>query len=124
MFLKRKFLGQSTARDNIEDIVENLRAVLTTKRGCGHFLPDFGLTETGYRTSEEMVVELSRELRENIKRFEPRVKITEIDDEYDDLGKVRLIVHCEIIQNGRRLAMALDPFNRTFEIAPDSDDES
>ena len=47
MFLKRKFLGQPSTGDNIQDIVENLRAVLTTKRGCGHFLPEFGLTETG-----------------------------------------------------------------------------
>ena len=124
MFLKRKFLGQSSHGDNIQDIVENLRAVLTTKRGCGHFLPEFDLTETGYRTGEEMVVSLSKELRENIKRFEPRVKITEIDDDYDENGKVTLIIHCELIENGRRLSMALDPFNRSFEIAHEDDDDA
>ena len=124
MFLKRKFLGQASAGDNIQDIVENLRAVLTTKRGCGHFLPEFGLTETGFRTSEEMVVSLSQELRENIKRYEPRVKITEIDDDYDDNGKVRLVVHCGIIESGRKISMALDPFNRSFDIAYEDEDEA
>ena len=123
MFLKRKVLGQSPSGDNIQDIVENLRSVLTTKRGCGHFLPEFGLTETGYRTGEEMVVTLSQELRENIKKYEPRVRITEIEDDYDENGKVRLVVHCELIENGRRVAMALDPFNRSFEIAHDDDDD-
>ena len=122
MFLKRKFLGQEASGDNVQDIVENLRSVLTTKRECGHFLPEFGLTETGYRTGEEMVVSLSQELRENIKRFEPRIKITEIDDDYDENGKVRLVVHCELIESGRKIAMALDPFNRSFDIAHEDDD--
>ena len=70
-----------------------------------------------------MVVTLSQELRENIKKYEPRVRITEIEDDYDENGKVRLVVHCELIENGRRVAMALDPFNRSFEIAHDDDDD-
>ena len=71
MFLKRKFLGQSPSGDNIQDIVENLRSVLTTKRGCGHFLPEFGLTETGYRTGEEMVVTLARNCGKILKSTSP-----------------------------------------------------
>ena len=88
MFLKRKFQRESFSSDLITDIIENLRSVLSTKRSCGHFLPDFGLTESGYRTSEEMVVTLSAELKESIKRYEPRVRVT--DNGNERLGKQKL----------------------------------
>ena len=123
MFLKRKFQRESFSSDAITDIVENLRLVLSTKRSCGHFLPDFGLTESGYRTSEEMVVTLSAELKESIKRYEPRVKVTEIDDDYDEHGKVRLVVHCELISDGRQISMALNPFDRSLSLTLEDDDE-
>lgn len=124
MFLKRKFQRESFSPDAITDILENLRSVLSTKRSCGHFLPDFGLTESGYRTSEEMVVTLSAELKESIKRYEPRVKVIEIDDDYDERGKVKLIVHCELIADGRQISMALNPFDRSLSVALEDDDES
>ena len=117
-------MGEAGGASELEDVLVNLRHVLSTKRGSGHFLPDFGLTETGYRTQEEMVVELTRELKENIQRYEPRIKLVEIDDDYDDRGKARMVVHCELRSSGESFSFAIDPLDRSFGSAPASDDDS
>jgi predicted component of type VI protein secretion system len=116
-------MGESPSEDLVDDVVGNLRRVLGTKRGCGHFLPDFGLTETGYRTADEMVLEVSQELRENIERYEPRVVIDEIDDEYDENGRVRLVVHCSLRSTGKRLTVAIDLKERQLDIVSEDDDD-
>ncbi|HEX2734294.1 MAG TPA: GPW/gp25 family protein [Polyangiaceae bacterium] len=104
MFLSKHFLG--TAENEIEDIQRNLGFVLSTKRGCGYFLESFGLSEMTFRTPEEAVTQLTRELEENIRLFEPRVELTKIDEEYEDDGKrVRLVA--TLRQRGTREALRL-----------------
>ncbi|MEC9464414.1 MAG: GPW/gp25 family protein [Myxococcota bacterium] len=116
MFLRRKFLGETPSDNLVEDVVGNLQRVLGTKRGCGHFLADFGLSETGYRTADEMVLEVSQEIKENIKRYEPRVVIDEIDDEYDDEGRVSLVVRCSLRQGGQRVTVAMNLRERKIAV--------
>ncbi len=84
------------------DIIRNLNNVLTTKRGYGYFLETFGLTDAAFRTTEEMVIVLSREIKENVRLYEPRVELIEIDEEYSDGQRPRLIVKLAGSASGRR----------------------
>lgn len=106
MFLRRKFLGVRRYTE-LEDIRENLQAILTSKRGSSFFLETFGVTETGYRTPEEMITQLMREIQENIKLYEPRLKVVEIDEVYGDNGAVRLEVQCALKSTSERLKIVM-----------------
>jgi phage baseplate assembly protein W len=123
MFLHKHFLGaddRDNDRDNDRenegedkgedaDIRRNLDHVLSTKRGCSYFQDDFGLSDVAFRTAEEVVETLTREIKENIEVYEPRVKVVRIKEIYDDDGlKVRLEVVLVKRSNGRTLQMAVD----------------
>ncbi|MEE2902063.1 MAG: GPW/gp25 family protein [Myxococcota bacterium] len=108
----------------VDDILENLSNVLSTKRGVGSFLRNFGLTETGYRTQNEMLNTLTRELRENILLFEPRVEIVEIDEDFDDeTGRSSLSVELVVKATGQPLHFAMDSKLKKLQLAPDSVDD-
>ena len=127
MFLRRKFLKESSSNfSEVDDILENLSNVLSTKRGVGSFLRNFGLTETGYRTQNEMLNTLTRELRENILLFEPRVEIVEIDENFDeDTGRSALSVELVVKSTGKPLHFSMDSKLRQLQLAPETvqDDE-
>jgi phage baseplate assembly protein W len=109
MFLYKNFVGGQEKTTELEDIVRNLGHVLKTKRGCGYFLENFGLSDVGYRTPEEMVVALTAELEENIRLFEPRVVVTGIDEEYDDAGhRTHLVVGLRVRDATEKLAIVFD----------------
>ncbi len=54
MFLYKNFIDGKDISE-VDDIVRNLGHVLRTKRGAGYFLSNFGLSDAGYRTPEEMI---------------------------------------------------------------------
>jgi predicted component of type VI protein secretion system len=112
-FLYRKFLGgQETL---MEDVQRNLSYLLRAKRGAASFLPDFGLSETGFRTTEEMLTRLSAEIRENLARYEPRVELLEIEEDYDtEDGHPRLVVHCRLKSTQEPLSLVLEPRQRAL----------
>jgi predicted component of type VI protein secretion system len=109
--LYRKFLGgQETLQQEVQ---RNLGYLLRAKRGAASFLPDFGLSETGFRTPEEMLTGLTAELRETIGRYEPRVEVTEIEEVYDEQdGRPRLVVHCRLRATREPLSVVFDPRRR------------
>ena len=116
MFLYKHFVGGSETSE-LEDIVRNLNFVLKTKRGCGYFLGSFGLSDAGYRTPEEMVTTLSAELTENIRLYEPRVELVDIDEEHDDDGhRVRLVVNLRMRSEKDKLRIVLDLKRNTFDV--------
>ncbi|XXF80708.1 GPW/gp25 family protein [Myxococcaceae bacterium GXIMD 01537] len=111
-FMHRKFLGGQET--HLEDVLRNLGYLLRAKRGAASFLPTFGLTETGFRTAEEMLVKLTEEIRENIRLYEPRVELTEIEEDHDgENGHPRLIVHCRLKASQQPVSLVVDPRSRT-----------
>ena len=121
-FLYRKFLGREHSL--LEDVLCNLRNLLRAKRGAASFLPGFGLSETGFRTAEEMLSQLGAEIRENIRLYEPRVELMEIEEDYDgDDGRPRLVVHCRLRGSAEPLSLVLDPYVRALSMRPDSPSE-
>src|SRR5690606_92917 len=124
MFLYKHFMGE--APDEDEDIRRNLGFVLSTKRGCGYFLDSFGLSDVAFRTPEEAVTNLSRELEANIRLFEPRVHLVNINEVYDDEGRrVRLVAILSRRSSSQQLELVVDLETRSFDVrpkAPDSQD--
>lgn len=97
--------------------------MLSTKRGTGYFLKNFGLSDAAFRTPEETVTVLSEELRENIRLFEPRVELVKINEVYDDDGRrVSLVV--VLARRGTKdlLHLSVDLKNGSFDFirAPSS----
>jgi len=119
MFLYKHFIGGSETSE-LDDVIRNLGFVLRTKRGCGYFMPQFGLSDVGYRTPEELVTSLRAELAANIRLFEPRVQLLDVDEVYDDDGKrVRLVVNMKLRDGSERLRLVVDLRNNSFDIQPD-----
>ncbi|OJH40287.1 GPW/gp25 family protein [Cystobacter ferrugineus] len=114
-FLYRKFLGREDSP--LEDVLCNLGNLLRAKRGAASFLPGFGLSETGFRTAEEMLSQLGAEIRENIRLYEPRVELMEIEEDYEgDSGRLRLVVHCRLRSSSEPLSVVLDPHSRALSV--------
>jgi type VI secretion system protein len=57
-------------------IVENLRMILTTRRGSVQHMPDFGVSDILqiYIRSENPIESLKQELKQVILKYEPRIK--------------------------------------------------
>jgi hypothetical protein len=124
MFLERKFMGPADSAElhaggdlaalpaRLQDVVKNLVRLLASERGIGHLLPDFGFSRSGHWSAEGVIAHFSRELRENLPRYERRFELIEIEAELDDDG------HPEIIVVGRAggvdglVTLTLDPVRR------------
>lgn len=89
MFLYKHFLStpDEANTDETEDILRNLGYILSSKRGCSHFRPLFGLSDVAFRTPEEAVTQISQEVLENVRLYEPRVRLIRVDEQYDDDGR-------------------------------------
>jgi hypothetical protein len=116
MFLTKHFSDEPEGSE-IDDVIRNLGFVLSTKRGYGYFLESFGLTDTGFRTTEEMVLVMSREIAENIRLYEPRVALLDIDEVYDK-GRARLVVNLRMRDRDEKLKLVVDLTERKFDITP------
>lgn len=109
-FIHRHFIGGEETE--LESIVRNLGYILSTKRRAGSFLRDFGISETGYRTPEEMVTQLGQEIRENIEKYEPRIEVEDIEETYDAANRPTLAIHCIVKETGQALDVRFDPRER------------
>jgi phage baseplate assembly protein W len=114
MFLHRMFLREKPI-STLDDVVRNVRYILDTKRGAGHFLSDFGLTETGYRTPEETIVALRAEITETLSRYERRLTIDEVEEVYDDDGRMHLHIICRL-KTGEAIVLTADPRERKVRV--------
>lgn len=116
MFLYKHFLGGGEVSE-IDDVVRNLSNVLGTKRGTGYFLDNFGTSDIGFRTPEEMVVALTAEIRENVRLWEPRVEVIDVDEDWDDAGhRTKLVVRLRLRETSEPIHVVIDWPNRTFDV--------
>jgi phage baseplate assembly protein W len=114
MFIAKHFLN--IPPDESDDIRRNLKLILSTKRGTGYFLKNFGLSDVVFRTPEETVTVLTEELKENIRLFEPRVRLVKINEEYDDDGqRVTLVVLLERIDTRAPIRLSVDLKHGSFD---------
>ena len=121
MFLYKHFVGGDRLSE-MDDVIRNLNHVLRSKRETGYFLRNFGLNEIGFRTPEEMVTTLTAELRENIRLYEPRVELVDIDEDYDDDGaRARLVVELRLRSAKEKLKIVFDLQKNTLDVLPVED---
>ena len=116
MFLYKHFIKGHEATE-LDDVIRNLNYILTTRRGYGYFLENYGLSDTNFRTTEEMVVKLSDEISETIRLYEPRVELLEIDEMYDG-DRPRLVVKLRLREHREKLKLVVDMQTRSFDILP------
>jgi phage baseplate assembly protein W len=118
VFLRKHFLDRVELTP-LEDIMQNLRWIFSTRRGSGYFLDDFGVSDVGFRTPAEMVVATSDEIRQNIRMYEPRVEILEIDEDWDDItNQPKLIIRLRLRDQKEKLRLTVDIAKRTFDVQP------
>jgi phage baseplate assembly protein W len=116
MFLYKNFLGGRETSE-LADVLRNLSYVLGTKRGTGYFLENFGTSDIGFRTPEEMVVALTSEIRENVRLWEPRVEIIDIDEDWDDAGRrTVLVVRMRLRGSKEGVHVVVDLAKRSFDV--------
>lgn len=118
MFLRKHFLDRATL-SQLDDIMQNLRWIFSTRRGSGYFLEDFGVSDTGFRTPAEMVVATTNEIRHNIRMYEPRVEVIDIDEDWDDVtDQPKLIVRLRLRDQKEKLNIVVDLAKRSFDVQP------
>lgn len=118
MFLRKHFLDGAKLTV-LEDVMQNLNWIFSTKRGSGYFLEDFGVGDVGFRTPAEMVVATSEEIRENIRLYEPRVEVIDIDEDWDETtNQPKLSVRLRLRDSTEKLQITVDLTKRTFDIHP------
>jgi len=107
--------------DEITSIVANINHVLSTTRGYGFFLHDFGVSDYRYLGTRDDIAEaISAEITENIAHFEPRVilKTIETADE-TKLARLSFLIECEVRSTGQRLKLYLEPVSKRYQISHD-----
>ena len=116
MFLRRVFQGVDADKEDVlEDIAANLRNIFATKRGCGYFVRNYGFSDLSQGTTDEALAVLGAEIRENIRLFEPRLEILEIEEDYDDTTqKPTIQVRCRVRGADPELNFTIDPTTRTL----------
>lgn len=126
MFLKNKLLGLQPV-DEREDMVENVRRLLQTKRGCGSFLRDYGLSDVSHLSGEEVAAVLPEEIKRLIEKYEPRLRVREVEEAYNDqTHALRLIVHCQASDSDEEFDFGWQPWREDVaeELPPvDRDDD-
>ncbi len=72
-------------------IIENLRMILTTRRGSILHLPDFGISDILqiYLSSENPVESLKQEIKDVILKYEPRISGVQIQNSEFDQKTLR-----------------------------------
>ncbi len=72
-------------------IIENLRMILTTRRGSVLHLPDFGISDILqlYTNSDNPIESLKQEIKELILKYEPRISEVQIQNSEFDQKTLR-----------------------------------
>jgi type VI secretion system protein len=118
MALLRKLAGDTAEEDEVGSIIDNLNNMLNTKRGYGFFLQDFGLSDYHHLSSCDDIAEMiTREIIENIERFEPRLKLIKIEASKENkLSRLSFRIDCVIHNNACSLTLFLDQIRDCFQV--------
>lgn len=106
----------------VETILANLENVLNTKRGWGSPLPDFGIrTLTEYTSREDIARTVMAEIRENIERYEPRLRLETITIEDTDRAPFRLsfTLRCSLVDGTQLVRVSVNTLFGSFDVSRD-----
>jgi predicted component of type VI protein secretion system len=118
MFLRKHFLDR-VELTLLEDIMQNLNWIFSTRRGSGYFLEDFGVSDVGFRTPAEMVLTMTDEIRQTIRLYEPRVEVINVDEDWDEANnQPKLVVRLRLRERSEKLEVIVDLAKRSFDVRP------
>ena len=114
MFLHKHFVrDQGVAHEagpEVSDILRNLSAMLSARRGSSSFHPSYGLAPTGYRSQQGIVIELGEQIRENVEAFERRLDVLSSEEVYDETtDQPAILVTCCVRRSQLRLYILANP---------------
>jgi len=100
-------------RTSLHAIVENLNNILNTKRDYGSPLRELGIRPlTEYISREDIAIAVMKEVRENIERYEPRIRLDTIAlEKTDNPFVLSFKVKCTVLDHPELLQMQ---FETTF----------
>jgi predicted component of type VI protein secretion system len=104
--------------ENHEDIIQNLNNILNTKKYYGSVLKEFGIRDLNEFYDKEGIVKVViTEVLENIKKFEPRIKIINISHkDSKNLFQLAFTIECQVINTKKSLNMIFDTVFNSFII--------
>jgi len=116
-----KFLPDSHTKPTelyLKSIVENLNNILNTKRDYGSFLQNFGIRDLNeYSSREDISLAVIEEVKENIKLYEPRVKLVNITMEQNsDPFVISFRVDCVVRNLSQTIQLVFDTFFNKFHV--------
>jgi type VI secretion system lysozyme-like protein len=97
-------------------IIENLRMILTTRRGSVQHLPDFGISDILqiYVNSDNPVESLKKEIKDLILKYEPRISDVQIQSSQFDQKTLRASLKIVIkIKDSSNKEILLTEFSTT-----------
>lgn len=112
----RKFRHRKEGGE-LQAIVDNLNHVLNTRKSFGSFLPTFGIGDyNAYKSRHKIVETIIEEIKENIRLYEPRVKLEHIAEvDSDSPFRLRFQVKCVFLDGAKPIYIVLDSlYNRVF----------
>ena len=127
-------IGPQQFEDLTEDqklsfsIIENLRMILTTRRGSVLHLPDFGISDILqiYLASENPVESLKQEIKDAILKYEPRISEVQIQNSEFDQKMLRAALKIIIkVKDSTNREILLTEFSTTgwTKVVFDKDDK-
>jgi predicted component of type VI protein secretion system len=121
MALMRKLAGAQQAsrrQDDMQSIVDNINNMLSTTRGYGFFLQDFGLSDYRYlSTRDDIAKAIIVEIGEIIELYEPRVVLHRVMDVKDGtLSRLSFQIDFDLRNQPHTLKLFLDPVDQRYRI--------
>ncbi len=103
-------IGDETLRSGLASVIANLNNILNTKKGFGSYVREFGIGDyNAHRARPKIVESIIREFTENIRLFEPRVKLDKIREvESDTPFRIRFEVKCLFLDAAKPLYIIID----------------
>ncbi len=121
MALFEKFSFKHDGRymdEKIEHIIENLNNILNTKRNFGAFIRDFGIRDMNeYTNRDQISLAVMEEVKSNIEKFEPRVKLINMEiGEDDNPFYLSFKIDCIVLETKKTLRMIFDSVYSNVEL--------
>ncbi len=119
MALFKKFMiKEDPTWDGSRDIVDNLNNILNTKKGYGSILDDYGIRDLNeFRDKEGITDVIVEEVIRCVAKYEPRVKIIQVDKEKGSgLFQLSFNIQCMIRETRQSMNMVFDTVGSQFTI--------
>lgn len=102
----------------LASIVENLNNILNTKKDFGSILSDMGIRDLNeFRSQDDIAAVVMEEVKKNIEKYEPRVKLVKIKPEKTESSFILSFkIECIVRQNEESLVMVFDTLFSKFMV--------